>query len=116
MRWRLGGGFCSGEMVSADGLFLTNHHCGYDAIQSISSVEHDYLTDGFWAMTRTRMKSRWFQVSFLQYIDRRHRHGAFQIAAGISEEARDSQDPSSDRRSSLERKPPRRTASLAISR
>ena len=44
---RLGGGFCSGEMVSAEGLFLTNHHCGYDAVQSLSSVEHDYLTDGF---------------------------------------------------------------------
>ncbi|MBK9762696.1 MAG: S46 family peptidase [Flavobacteriales bacterium] len=66
---RLGGGFCSGEMVSAEGLFLTNHHCGYDAIQGLSSVEHDYLTDGFWAMTRKEELPGGFNVSFLQRID-----------------------------------------------
>ena len=43
-------GGCTGEIVSEEGLLLTNHHCGYDAIQALSSVEHDYLTDGFWAM------------------------------------------------------------------
>ena len=42
-------GGCTGEIVSEKGLILTNHHCGYDAIQALSSVEHDYLTDGFWA-------------------------------------------------------------------
>ena len=45
----LGGGFCTSEFVSNDGLMLTNHHCGLDAVQSHSSVEHDYITDGFWA-------------------------------------------------------------------
>lgn len=40
---------CTGEIISPNGLILTNHHCGYDAIQQHSSVEHDYLTDGFWA-------------------------------------------------------------------
>ncbi|MDE6140407.1 MAG: S46 family peptidase [Alistipes sp.] len=45
-------GGCTGEIVSAEGLLLTNHHCGYGAIQSLSSVEHDYLTNGFWAMSR----------------------------------------------------------------
>lgn len=45
-------GSCSGELVSDEGLFLTNHHCGYGEIQAHSTVEHDYLTDGFWAMTR----------------------------------------------------------------
>lgn len=40
---------CTGEIISPDGLILTNHHCGYDAIQQHSSVEHDYLRDGFWA-------------------------------------------------------------------
>ncbi len=45
-------GSCSGELVSAEGLFLTNHHCGYGEIQAHSTVEHDYLTDGFWAMSR----------------------------------------------------------------
>lgn len=42
-------GGCTGEIVSEQGLLLTNHHCGYDAIQALSTVEHDYLTDGFWA-------------------------------------------------------------------
>ena len=46
------GGGCTGEVISAEGLVLTNHHCGYRYIQQHSSVEHDYLTDGFWAMTR----------------------------------------------------------------
>ncbi len=46
------GGFCTGEIISEEGLVLTNHHCGYDAIQSHSAVEHDYLTDGFWARNR----------------------------------------------------------------
>ncbi len=45
------GGGCTGEMISDEGLLLTNHHCGYDAIQQHSSVEHDYLSDGFWAMS-----------------------------------------------------------------
>ena len=46
------GGGCTGEIVSDQGLLLTNHHCGYDYIQKHSSVEHDYLTKGFWAMNR----------------------------------------------------------------
>lgn len=40
-------GGCTAEVISPKGLILTNHHCGYDNIQSHSSVEHDYLTDGF---------------------------------------------------------------------
>lgn len=46
------GGGCTGEFVSDEGLVLTNHHCGYSYIVRHSSVEHDYLTNGFWAMTR----------------------------------------------------------------
>lgn len=46
------GGGCTGEIISPEGLILTNHHCGYGAIQQHSSVEHDYLTNGFWAMNR----------------------------------------------------------------
>ncbi|MBG8553933.1 S46 family peptidase [Hymenobacter guriensis] len=46
------GGGCTGEIISAEGLLLTNHHCGYGQIQSHSSVEKDYLTNGYWAMTR----------------------------------------------------------------
>lgn len=43
------GGFCTGEVISSQGLVLTNHHCGYGAIQSHSTIEHNYLKDGFWA-------------------------------------------------------------------
>ena len=46
------GYFCTAEIVSSEGLLFTNHHCGYGAIQKHSSVEHDYLADGFWAMNR----------------------------------------------------------------
>lgn len=43
------GGGCTAELVSSQGLLLTNHHCGYSQIQSHSSLEHDYLKNGFWA-------------------------------------------------------------------
>lgn len=46
------GGGCTGEMISAEGLLLTNHHCGLDAIQSHSTTEHNYVRDGFWAKNR----------------------------------------------------------------
>ncbi len=46
---RLGRGFCTGELVSPQGLVFTNHHCGYDAIAELSTVENDFLTEGFWA-------------------------------------------------------------------
>lgn len=47
------GSGCTGEVVSGEGLILTNHHCAYEQIQSHSSLEYDYLTDGFWAMKRS---------------------------------------------------------------
>ena len=47
------GGGCTGEIVSGEGLLLTNHHCGYGSIQKLSSVEHNYLADGYWAMNRS---------------------------------------------------------------
>src|SRR5438067_1454331 len=46
------GGGCTAEIVSKEGLIFTNHHCGYDAIASSSSVEHNYLKDGFWAKSK----------------------------------------------------------------
>lgn len=48
----LSGGSCTSELISSEGLLLTNHHCAYGAIQGNSSPEHDYLTDGFWAMSK----------------------------------------------------------------
>ncbi len=46
------GGFCTGEFISSEGLLLTNHHCGLDALQSHASVEKDYVTNGYWAMNK----------------------------------------------------------------
>jgi hypothetical protein len=48
------GGGCTGEVISPEGLILTNHHCGYAFVQQHSSVERDYLTDGFWATSRDK--------------------------------------------------------------
>ncbi|MGZ5134706.1 MAG: S46 family peptidase [Flavitalea sp.] len=47
------GGFCTGEIVSNEGLIFTNHHCGYDIVAASSSVERNYLKDGFWAKNKT---------------------------------------------------------------
>ena len=61
---------CTGELVSPEGLLLTNHHCGYSQIQQHSSVEHDYLRDGFWAMTREEeLPNKGLTVSFLERMD-----------------------------------------------
>ena len=65
---RFGGG-CTGELISSQGLLITNHHCGYGTIQSHSSVEHDYLTDGFWAMSRAEeLPNPGLSVAFLEYM------------------------------------------------
>lgn len=48
------GGGCTGEIISDEGLLVTNHHCGYSSIQGLSSPEHNYLEDGYWAMTRDK--------------------------------------------------------------
>ena len=47
------GGGCTGEMISGEGLLVTNHHCGYGSIQKLSTPEHNYLEDGYWAMQRS---------------------------------------------------------------
>ena len=63
------GGGCTGEVISSEGLVLTNHHCGYGYIQQHSSVEHDYLTDGFWAMTREQeLPCEGLNVTFIDRI------------------------------------------------
>lgn len=65
---RFGGG-CTGELISGEGLLITNHHCGYGQIQSHSSVEHDYLKDGFWAMSKAEeLPNPGLTVSFLEYM------------------------------------------------
>jgi len=60
------GYFCTGEIVSDQGLLFTNHHCGYDAIQKHSTVEHDYLANGFWAASfKEELPNPELSVSFL---------------------------------------------------
>jgi len=62
----MGGGFCTGEIISPNGLLLTNHHCGFDAIRENSTVEKDYLTDGFWAKSyEEELPNEGLFVSFL---------------------------------------------------
>ena len=60
------GGFCTGEVISDQGLILTNHHCGYGAIAEFSNEEHDYLTNGFWAYEKSQeLKPKSLFVAFL---------------------------------------------------
>ena len=65
----LGGGFCTGEIISGEGLMLTNHHCGFGTIQANSTTENDYLTDGFWAMNKEQEIPADFGVWFLDRMD-----------------------------------------------
>ena len=61
------GGGCTGEIISAEGLLVTNHHCGYGNIQKLSSVEHDYLKDGYWAMNnKEELPCEGLTVKFLE--------------------------------------------------
>ena len=76
-------GGCTGELISGEGLLLTNHHCGYDAIQTHSSVEHDYLTHGFWAMSRQQeLPNKELNVRFLVRME----EVTDRIAAGETKE------------------------------
>jgi len=63
-------GGCTGEIVSESGLLLTNHHCGYDAIQNHSTMEHNYLEDGFWAKDyKEELPNQDMTVTFLVRIE-----------------------------------------------
>jgi hypothetical protein len=63
-------GGCTSEVISPKGLLLTNHHCGYDAIQVQSSVEHDYLTNGFWAYKlEDELPNKNLEVTFMVRIE-----------------------------------------------
>ena len=63
------GGGCTGEMISNQGLVITNHHCGYSNIQALSTPEHNYLEDGYWAMSlKEELPARGLSVTFLQSL------------------------------------------------
>jgi hypothetical protein len=77
---------CTGEVISAEGLVLTNHHCGYSAIQQLSSVERDYLTDGFWAMSRDEeLPCKGLTVTFIDRI--------LDVTAYVGEQLATDEDP-----------------------
>lgn len=64
------GGFCTGEVISDKGLVLTNHHCGFDVIQNHSSLEKNYIRDGFWAMNNGQeLPNKGLFVTFIVRID-----------------------------------------------
>ncbi|TLX77554.1 S46 family peptidase [Labilibacter sediminis] len=64
------GGGCTGELISDKGLILTNHHCGYGDIQALSSVEHNYLKDGFWAKSfEEELPAEGLSVTFLKKME-----------------------------------------------
>ncbi len=64
------GSGCTGEIISEEGLILTNHHCGYSSIQQHSTVDNDYLTNGFWAMSKDEeLPNNGLKVTFLIRIE-----------------------------------------------
>lgn len=84
-------GGCTGEIISDKGLLLTNHHCGYGAIQKHSSVEHDYLKDGFWAMSLDEeLPNEGLWVSFLVRMEDVTSKVLSGYEASMTEEQRDS--------------------------
>ncbi len=84
-------GGCTAEIVSSQGLLLTNHHCGYGRIQSHSTVEHDYLKDGFWAMTKEEeLPNPGMSASFLIRIEDVSEQVLANVKAGMSEQERSS--------------------------
>ncbi len=85
------GSGCTGELISPEGLLITNHHCGYGQIQRHSSVEHDYLRDGFWAMSREEeLPNEGLEVRFLDRMEDVTDIVLKGYEDGMSEEQRDS--------------------------
>ncbi len=80
------GSGCTAEVVSSEGLVLTNHHCGYGSIQQHSSVEHDYLTDGFWAMDRQQeLPCKGLTITFIDRI--------LDVTSYVQEQLKKDEDP-----------------------
>ena len=77
------GGGCTAELISSEGLLLTNHHCGYGRIQSLSTLENDYLTNGFWAMSQDEeLPCPGLFVTFLKWME----DVTEEVLAGVSED------------------------------
>ena len=85
------GGFCTGEVISSKGLVLTNHHCGFDVIQNHSTLDHNYIKDGFWAKNHgEEIPNPGLFVTFIVRIDDVTRDVLKGVAAGLAENERQS--------------------------
>lgn len=85
------GGFCTGEIISDKGLVLTNHHCGFSAVQSHSSLEHNYIRDGFWAKNNTEeLQNKGLFVTFIVRIEDVSKKALAGVLASMSESERQS--------------------------
>jgi len=86
---RFGGG-CTGEVISSEGLVITNHHCGYGQIQRHSTLKHDYLTNGFWAMSRQQeLPNPGLTVTFLKRMEDVTGKVLSGVNDGMNDEVRD---------------------------
>lgn len=80
---------CTAEIISDQGLILTNHHCGYGQVQRHSSLEHDYLTDGFWAMDRSQeLPNPGLSVTLLVRMEDVTQRALEGVKGGITEKER----------------------------
>lgn len=85
------GGFCTGEIISGKGLVLTNHHCGFDAVQNHSTLEHNYIRDGFWAMNnKEELPNPGLFVTFIVRIEDVTKEVLNGVTAKMSESERQS--------------------------
>ena len=83
-------GGCTAELISKDGLLLTNHHCGYDAIAELSTPANDYLTDGFWAADRSQeLKPKALYVRFFVRMDDCTKRIMSKVSDNMTEAERD---------------------------
>ncbi len=83
------GGFCTGDVISSKGLVLTNHHCGFDAIQNHSSLEHNYIRDGFWSKNNSEeIPNNGLFVTFIVRIDDVSAAAMTGVTAAMSESER----------------------------
>lgn len=85
------GGFCTAEVISDKGLLLTNHHCGFDAVQNHSTLDHNYIRDGFWAKsTGEELPNPTLFATFIVRIDDVTKEALAGVTAGADERARQS--------------------------
>ena len=85
------GGFCTGEVISSRGLVLTNHHCGFDAVQNHSTLEHNYIRDGFWAKNNSEeLTNPGLFVTFIVRIEDVSKQALAGITPSMTESERQS--------------------------